>query len=104
MTASNSQSRSDAGAGQDGQRKKGPSRYQRQMGHSRSSNYSGGTASAATTDEQANLLAAQKRRERQALGDQIDQMGGLEIVKLKPGDPSRRGWLYHIQATTVSEL
>jgi hypothetical protein len=83
------------------QRKKGPSRYQRQMGNSRQNN----TASASNDDDDsqqaAALLAAQRRRQKQVIGDQVDQRGGIELVRMQPGDPSRRGWLYHIQPSTV---
>ena len=85
----------------------GRSNYQRQF---QGGSYKTIYRSADNETENADLLAAQKRRQRQKLGEQID--GQLGVLRFTPkshegeipdesGLLRRRGWLYNILPTTV---
>lgn len=94
--------------GQAMKKKKGRSNYQRQFGGGKSATVYR-SASSTTSDAEA---AAQKRRQRQILGEQIDAKMGVERFSAKnqqhemmSADDTvsmRRGWLYNIMSTTVS--
>lgn len=78
-------------------KKKSSTRYQRQMGHNNKTVY----RNAATEPTDA---ALQRRRIKQAIGEQLDQDFQIEkfVVSERGEERRRRGWLYNISSTTVS--
>ena len=85
-------------------KKKQPSRYQRQFGGK-----SNAPAAAAVSEQEAKAAeAAARRRLRQEQGEAIDAQFGYHRLEDQVVDPDqtlqRRGWLYHMLATTVRYL
>lgn len=83
---------------------KSATRYQRQFGNASHS------VIAATEDPEAAARdeSAARRRARQEQGEAIDISFGYERMEDKPVDPNhppveRRGWLFHMLPTTVSD-
>ena len=78
--------------------KKQPSRYQRQFG-------GGGRNDKAAEQDAKAAEAAARRRLRQEQGEAIDAKFGYKRLEDQTTDPEqtveRRGWLYHMLATTV---
>jgi len=79
-------------------KKKKGSRYQRQMG---------ATVYRSADNDNKSLLAAQKRRQKQALGEALDEQFGMERFALTSSyqeEKRRRGWLYNMLVTTVRTI
>lgn len=84
------------------------SRYQRQFGGGRGggSGDKGGNDRTVSDQEAKAAEAAARRRLKQDQGEAIDIRFGYKRLEDQPIDPEqpveRRGWLYHMLPTTVS--
>ena len=79
-------------------RRGGGTRYQRQFGGGKHSKLE-----VQKTDQE--LLAerrAQRRRQKQAEGEQLDVDFGYERYDYRSNEPSRRGWVFNILPTVSS--
>jgi hypothetical protein len=84
------------------------SNYQRQFGGGGSSSTSYRQPPKSSAAEDAATTKADYRRRKQAQGEVVDESFGVEkfsyqnVKSTEPEDLRRRGWLYNVLATTVS--